>query len=179
MTDITTFEGFPKMARLSREIIVTEKIDGTNACIAIGENGEFLVGSRTRWITPEDDNFGFARWAYENKEELLKLGPGRHFGEWWGQGIQSNYGLTERRFSLFNVSRWADNRPTCCHVVPTLYRGVFSEEQIMLCLSALKSTGSIAAPGFMNPEGVIVYHVAAGICFKKTIHKDEQPKGVK
>ena len=31
----TEFMGFPKIARYSREVIVTEKIDGTNACIYI------------------------------------------------------------------------------------------------------------------------------------------------
>lgn len=72
------FQAFPKMSRLTREVIVTEKIDGTNACIFIGEAGEFLVGSRTRWITPEQDNHGFASWAYANRDELMKLGAGRH-----------------------------------------------------------------------------------------------------
>ena len=73
---------FPKMARLSREVIITEKIDGTNAQIFISEEGIILAGSRTRWITTQDDNFGFAKWVEENKEELLKLGAGRHFGAW-------------------------------------------------------------------------------------------------
>jgi hypothetical protein len=57
------FQEFPKIARLSREIIITEKIDGTNAQILITEEGDFLIGSRTRWITPQDDNYGFAKWA--------------------------------------------------------------------------------------------------------------------
>ena len=171
------FQGFPKMARLSRECIITEKIDGTNAQVCITPDGGFFVGSRTRWITPEDDNFGFARWAYEHKDELMALGVGQHFGEWWGQGIQRGYGLTERRFSLFNVTRWGDSRPECCDVVPTMYRGVFSEKAINAALYVLKGHGSAAARGFMKPEGIIIYHTAAGIGFKKTIEKDEQPKG--
>jgi hypothetical protein len=79
--------------------------------------------SRSRWITPDDDNFGFAAWVEANRDELLTLGPGRHFGEWWGSGIQRGYGLPkgEKRFSLFNVSRWGESRPACCHVVPVLY----------------------------------------------------------
>src|SRR5882724_293770 len=101
------FTEFNKIARLSRNCVVTEKLDGTNASIVIGEAGEFLVGSRTRWITPEDDNYGFARWAHTHKEELLTLGPGQHFGEWWGNGIQRKYGLSEKRFSLFNTARWS------------------------------------------------------------------------
>ncbi len=101
-----TFEGFPKMPRLMREVVVTEKIDGTNACVAISEDGSFQVGSRRRWITPEKDNHGFAAWAHAHRDELMQLGPGRHFGEWWGRQIQRGYGLDERRFSLFNVARW-------------------------------------------------------------------------
>lgn len=172
------FEEFPKMARLSREIIITEKLDGTNAQICIGENGEFFVGSRTRWITPENDNFGFARWAYEHKDELMLLGAGRHFGEWWGQGIQRKYGMVEKRFSLFNVSRWGDERPDCCAVVPTLYKGIFSQNAIDCALEDLRLNGSKASPGFMKPEGVVVYHCAAGMGFKKTIEKDEVPKSM-
>jgi len=172
------FEAFPKMARLSREIIVTEKIDGTNAQIYIGDDGQFLVGSRKRWITPEQDNFGFAKWAYENEECLRELGPGRHFGEWWGSGIQRRYGIDGKRFSLFNVSRWSEQRPECCEVVPTLYRGEFSQLAINEALTRLEFDGSVAAPGFMKPEGVIVYHVAAGIGFKKTIEKDHLPKAL-
>lgn len=172
------FTDFPKMARLSREVIITEKIDGTNAQIAVTDDGEIFTGSRTRWITPDDDNAGFAAWAQAHKDELLKLGPGRHFGEWWGQGIQRKYGLTEKRFSLFNVSRWADDdvRPACCGIVPELWRGIFSMADIDGVISALRTNGSAAAPGFMKPEGIVIFHVAAGIGFKKTLEKDEMPK---
>jgi len=90
---MTEFQEFPKIARYSRDVIVTEKIDGTNACVFIGAEGEFLTGSRTRWITPEAYNYGFSRWAHEHKAELLTLCPGRHFGEWWGGGCQRGYDL--------------------------------------------------------------------------------------
>jgi len=172
------FVEFPKIARLSREIVVTEKLDGTNAQICITEDGGFYVGSRTRWITPDDDNYGFARWAHENRECLMQLGVGSHFGEWWGQGVQRKYGMDRKVFSLFNVSRWESERPECCGVVPTLYRGVFSEQAILDCLDLLSIGGSVAAPGFMNPEGVVIYHTAARKLFKKALHKDEEPKGI-
>jgi len=181
------FIEFKKIARLSREVIVTEKIDGTNGQIYIGDDGEFLVGSRSRWITPENDNHGFARWALEHKEELMQLGPGRHFGEWWGSGIQRGYGLPkgEKRFSLFNVLRWGDDRdlekypnprPSCCHVVPVLWRGIFDTAYVDYSLAALLVYGSYAASGFMKPEGVVVYHIAGNIMFKKTLEKDDEPK---
>jgi hypothetical protein len=192
------FEGFPKMARLSRECIITEKIDGTNAQILITEDGEMLVGSRTRWITPEQDNFGFARWVMEHRDELMQLGPGRHFGEWWGQGIQRKYGMTERRWSLFNVARWClygetpqtiptadfcnvkmqDVLPPCCHLVPVLRRGMFSTDMAESALNELLVRGSVAAPGFMRPEGIVVFHVAGNVGFKKTLENDGFPKGV-
>lgn len=180
MSAVPEFVEFPKIARLSREIVVTEKLDGTNAQVFITEEGDLFAGSRSRWITPEADNYGFARWAYGEKSDLLKLGPGSHFGEWWGAGIQRRYGLTEKRFSLFNVSRWgaAEGRPFCCGAVPTLYVGDFDTDAINAQLSRLRLEGSIAAPGFMNPEGIVIYHTAARALFKKTLHKDEVPKAL-
>jgi hypothetical protein len=177
---MTDFVPFPKIARLSREIIVTEKIDGTNSQIFIGDDGVLRAGSRNRWLTVADDNFGFARWVADNAEELAQLGPGRHFGEWWGSGIQRRYGLTgaDKRFSLFNVARWGEERPVCCNVVPLLYRGEFNQDAIDASLEELRNLGSRAAPGFMRPEGVIVFHVAANIGFKKTLEKDHEPKGL-
>lgn len=169
------FAGFPKMARYSSEVLVSEKIDGTNAQILIGENGEFKTGSRNRWITPEDDNAGFSRWAHEHKDELLTLGPGRHFGEWWGSGIGRKYGLTggDKRFSLFNVLRWEDQRPACCGVVPVLWRGLLDNLNTDEIMNQLLITGSIAAPGFPRPEGIVVFHTAALIGFKKTFDFDK------
>jgi len=195
------------MPRLSRAAIVTEKLDGTNAQVYIEDvtleayqqrlEADLLgrvfadnqpcpdgyvrllrVGSRTRWLSPEDDNFGFARWAFDNACSLMGLGPGRHFGEWWGSGIQRGYGLDERRFSLFNVSRWAEDRPTCCHVVPTIYTGVFDTVAIEDALSTLRTGGSMAAPGFMHPEGIVAFHTAANMGFKKTLDDDAAPKSM-
>ena len=184
------FVEFPKIARFSREIVITEKLDGTNASICITEDGQFLTGSRTRWITPQDDNYGFAAWAQAHKEDLMQLGPGTHFGEWWGQGIQRKYNVGEKRFSLFNVSRWvrygdpfiAGEKPTpapaCCHIVPVLYRGEFDTRAIAHALVTLQVEGSRAAPGFMKPEGIVIFHTAGNYLFKKTIEKDEIPKGM-
>jgi len=175
------FKEFNKIARLSRECVITEKIDGTNGLIAIGDNGEFQIGSRTRWITPKDDNYGFARWAYEHKDELVSLGVGYHYGEWWGSGIQRGYGLSkgEKRFSLFNTARWTDNdlRPKCCLVVPIVYSGIFTSTAVDTAIQILKDGGSIASPNFMRPEGIVVYQCAGRVYFKKTIEKDEEYKG--
>lgn len=180
------FKSFTKIPRLSRNCIVTEKIDGTNGQIFITEDKQIWVGSRNQWISTPDnriqtDPFGFSRWVAEHEEELIEgLGPGRHFGEWWGSGIQRGYGLPqgEKRFSLFNTTRWSDDtvRPACCRVVPVLYIGPFDTDIIQVCLGNLRDAGSLAAPGFMKPEGVVIFHEAANALFKKTIEKDEAPK---
>jgi hypothetical protein len=185
------FMEFDKIARLSRECVITEKLDGTNAQVHVFESGVVMAGSRNRYITPMDDNFGFAAWVEAHYDELRTgLGPGRHFGEWWGAGIQRRYGLAEKRFSLFNTARWVDLRtdaslvltekqtqaPSCCYVVPVLYRGTFTTAVVDHCIATLRMAGSAAAPGFMDPEGVVVWHDAARQLFKKTLHKDEAPK---
>ncbi len=178
------FKPFPKIPRYSRDIVITEKIDGTNASIYIGplDSPEaprvFKVGSRTRWITPDNDNFGFATWAEQNKEELLKLGTGHHFGEWWGLGIQRGYGLFERRFSLFNIHKWSDPniRPKCCSVVPVLYQGPFVEDAIRDAYVDLRDRGSRAAPRYTKPEGIIIYHTAARTYLKQTFENDSTGK---
>lgn len=173
---MSEFAGFPKIARYSREVTVSEKIDGTNAQVYITEDGQFFTGSKNRWITPEDDNFGFSRWAHEHKDELMQLGPGRHFGEWWGRGIQRGYGLEEKRFSLFNISRWGIERPACCHVVPELWRGFIEDMNIKQIMDLLLLGGSHAALGFNDPEGIVIYHTAGNVCFKKTFKHDEKGK---
>lgn len=178
------FEKWPKTPRFFREIVISEKIDGTNAQVCFDEEGNILCGSRKRVIVPGDDNAGFAAWAYEHRDALFEaLGPGRHFGEWWGAGIQRRYGLDHKRFSLFNTHRWAGLKPDQelkgvpgLHVVPTLYSGEFSEWAVTQAMTDLDRLGSIAAPGFMNPEGVIVFHTAARQGFKVTFDHDKTGK---
>lgn len=177
------FVSFPKLYRLKGPVIVTEKLDGTNAQIWIGDNGEFKVGSRTRWITPQKDNFGFARWAYDNQEALIAtLGAGKHYGEWWGSGIQRGYGQKVKIFSLFNTSRWdkqylLDSGIKHIDVVPILHTGAFDIAEFDRVLANLKVSGSIAAPGFMNPEGIVIYDTQSGVGFKRTYDYDETGKG--
>lgn len=175
------FVGFPSIPRLSRACTITEKLDGSNAQIYVTEDGRVYAGSRNRWITPDNDNFGFAAWVYEHVDELRELGPGHHYGEWWGAGIQRRYGLSERRFSLFNATRWgidsAEQKPDCCHVVPVLYEGPFSTEAVDAKLFHLKASGSVAAPGFMDPEGVVVYLSASRQLYKQTLDGDGHKHG--
>jgi len=185
------FREFPKIVRLESSVTITEKIHGTNAQILItpgnptfGANVSatmvndepfmILAGSRTRWLTPDDDNFGFARWVEENSAELIeKLGPGRHYGEWYGLGINSGYGLKEKRFALFD-QRFIDKPlPNRVDVVPVLFSGSWSPQCVEITMELLKRNGSSLAPGFMKPEGVVVRFEANGATFKQVFEAEE------
>lgn len=146
----------------------------------------YLVGaqSRKRLIYPGKDNAGFAQWVSQNAEGLVKaLGEGRHFGEWWGKGIQRNYGMDHKEFSLFNVVRYSKEEYNLdlvenLSLVPMLWAGPFDTATIQQTLDNLEYYGSRAAPGFMDPEGIIIFHEAAQSVFKVTIRDDERPKGI-
>lgn len=184
------FIKWPKIPRLKNEVFhISEKIDGTNACIVIErspaidfdstipiatlwKNGiGFNVGaqSRTRLITPEDDNYGFARWVQTNAEQLLEdLGEGHHFGEWWGQGIQRGYDLKEKRFSLFNPTK----QSSICYHVPLIHSCTSKtlEEDIESIIVTLRD-GSFAAPGYMKPEGLVIYGEQSHVYWKIILDK--------
>lgn len=165
------FLAWPKTIRLEnrRPPVFTEKIDGTNAAIIIDDWGAFGCQSRRQLITPENDNHGFAKWAYDNKEELMKLGPGHHFGEWWGLGIQRGYNMKEKVFSLFNVRRWGPhnpNTPACVSVVP-----IIEATDASHAVEILTEYGSFAAPGYIKPEGVVMYEPDTDTCFKIIMDK--------
>jgi len=202
------FKEWPKTPRLFREIVVTEKIDGTNAAVQIvpvaqldrwtTEDGETITfydpqpiavvdgfavfaQSRNRLITPgkTTDNYGFAGWVENNAASLVEdLGEGIHYGEWWGQGVARKYDAKAKTFSLFNTARYADITFTTPNldVVPVLYEGPFSEEEIDNVLAWLRLYGSRASSGFMNPEGICVYHSASRQVFKVTLDKNDAGK---
>lgn len=196
------FQAWPKTTRLFRDIVVTEKIDGTNACIIFEECNSpcfgdkthvesdkfynYTVGaqSRNRLIYPgkDTDNYGFAGWVNDNAQELFNLlGPGRHYGEWWGRSIARNYGMDRRIFSLFNTSKWGDAPAEAVGdayitAVPVLYEGVFSQRAIQEALYDLETLGSQAAPGFKNAEGVCIYHTQSKVVQKVTLDNNDKGK---
>jgi len=196
------FLEFPKMARWSRDIIITEKIDGTNGQIAIELHDEsawagnppmatvdvndvtydIWAGSKNRWVYPggSRDNMGFAQYVSQNADQLaVILGVGRHYGEWWGPGIQRGYGQKDKQFSLLNVTRWADLPVNggLVNKVPVLYKGQNLRGIVEYTLEELEKTGSLASPGFMRPEGIVWWHTAGNVGFKKTFENDEKGKG--
>jgi len=174
---IAEFKAWEKIPRGGLEAItITEKLDGTNACVIILDGAIVGVQSRKRLITIEDDNYGFARWAYENEADLLSLGDGYHDGEWCGLGIQKNHHkLDQKYFFLFNSARWNDdnpNRPKCCRVVSVLYHGDFESGLILNVMDNLRAIGE--KEGY-TPEGVVVwYHKTRR--FEKYTFRDSRGK---
>ena len=195
------FVEFPKIPRFKREIVITEKVDGTNAQVALielssmelyelaaqdphvlhiypGETaGDSAIalkaGSRNRWLKVGADNFGFAGWVLEHSDELKSLGLGRHYGEWYGKGIQRDYGLWDKKFALFNVARWNyqnPNRPSCCGVVPILARGENINDDAVM--EKLFREGSVIQPGYGRPEGIVLYHSSSRQLYKRTFDQD-------
>jgi hypothetical protein len=179
------FQAFTEIVRLNSHVTVTEKIHGTNAQIVVFKytftdgyqhDPRFGIqaGSRTRIITPEDDNYGFARWVDENKEALISaLGVGTHYGEWFGLGINAGYGLKEKRFALFNQQFAAQPLPDRVTTVPVLYEGPYTEGVVSEAMARLKSEGSRVAPGFDKPEGVVVRFSRNGAMFKVVFEAEE------
>jgi hypothetical protein len=187
MFNAPEFVAFPKIPRLDRDIVITEKIDGSNGVIYIDTTvGIVQAGSRNRWISPgkTTDHMGFAGWVAEHSDILVEaLGDGSHHGEWYGKGVgPRQYGLDHKRFALFNPKHYAAAEAArqwnvALDVVPVLYDGPFSEAKITSTLFDLAMTGSRMVPGYHDPEGVIIFHTASRHLYKVTIKGDEKPKG--
>lgn len=151
-----------------------ETYEDPNVLDVNGSLYELFCGSRTRWIYPGDDNFGFAAFVHAHKEEFIqKLGVGQHFGEWAGPGINSGEGLKVKTFVLFEYWKFPKERPLPpnCVPVPVLYEGPIDLAAIERVMEDLKINGSKLVPGFMRPEGAVIQ--AMGTRFKKVFKAEE------
>jgi hypothetical protein len=215
------FKKWEKIPRLANEKMhVSEKVDGSNACVVIlpfepeydifeaseqfalvtvdGVHYKVAAQSRTRFLFDEKnrDNFNFARWVFGNAEKLVRiLGYGRHYGEWWGSGIQRGYGLVngDRRFSLFDTRRWgidSEGRDSIFErpeeetvrelgVVPELYSGPVDLGKINEVLEELDTNGSRVVSSYQKAEGVIVNFSLSRVSYKAFIDDDGMPKSMK
>ncbi len=97
----------------------TVKCHGTNASIGYDvSTGEIWVQSRSRIITPEDDNMGFASFVHANLDSIrcmfedIEFGNMYNdddtiivFGEWCGGNIQKGVALSQlqKQFIIFDV----------------------------------------------------------------------------
>lgn len=160
------FEAWPKIPRHKGvQVVITEKIDGTNACLVVENNKIIGCQSRNRIIDRHSDNAGFANWAFDNEERIVNLlGEGRHFGEWAGPNIQQNkLNLDRKHFFLFNSYLWYEKLNVHedhgeIKSVPLLYNGDYQDGLIEDIMNRLKYNDFPHQTGYMKPEGIIIFY---------------------
>lgn len=178
---MSDFPKFPSIERFDNlRCFITEKIDGTNGLIEVSCQG-VKFGSRNKWLSNGDDNFGFYAYFSQYVDDMVawyhRNAPGynwepvRIYGEWFGKGIQRGYDLKERKFMPFSYGLAEDIEGVFAPniVLPEfLYQGKFSREVLNNCMNSLKEEGSQVVPGYMKPEGVVVYFPDYEFSLKET-----------
>ena len=121
-----TFKKFPSIEQLhtiarealkygkagDKTFISKVKLQGTNACVQIHPDGSVKAQKRSGMITPEHDNFDFAKWTEKNADWFKNIflnfakrmnGVVYVHGEWAGQGIQKSdaVSMCRRMFYIF------------------------------------------------------------------------------
>lgn len=182
------FRKFPKISRLTSPVVVSEKVDGTNGLIYVDYEGGVFAGSRNRWLTEADgsvadDNYGFGAWVRMHARDLRgTLGPGYHYGEWFGKGIARNYGLDHRRFYLFAVDRYPSlvNNDLTLHdgthlgTVPVLHRAVEFDHRHIPEIAAELHHSRINS--FPRPEGFCIFFEHNHMILKVVLDKHNEKK---
>ena len=167
-TDIENYRNFPDILIPGEEVVITEKIHGKNSRHAYIE-GTFMAGSHGMRLRENLTNEHWYVFSENMKELLKKIGetdPAILFGELYGDGVQKgfSYGYKKglRSHRSFDISvrnkylDYEDYERLCkefgIEMVPILYRGPFSMDEVMKYATA-KST----VPGAGNMmEGVVI-----------------------
>ena len=99
------------------EIIIQEKIDGSNTAI-YNDNGKIRYFSRSQELTGEDGLNGFIKWIKFRENKILENLPIRYvlYGEWLGQG-KINYNSLAKQgkiepYYAFDLVKEIIDKPT-------------------------------------------------------------------
>ena len=186
------YNSFPSIERLENiYCIISEKIDGTNGLIEINETN-VRFGSRNRYVFFNDDNAGFANFFRDYEARFKDAAkdiitdesyPLRIYGEWFGCGIQRNYGLKDKFFMPFHLfySKKLIEYQIPNIVTPNImYAGKFSIEVVDACMQQLKLDGSGVVKNYKQPEGIVIFFPKYNFRLKETFDgakwKDALPK---
>ena len=174
-TDLQNLRNFPDQLNYSQELVVLEKIHGTNSRIGWvreGESLELAIGThRTQRKTEDAGVYGFPYEKYKDAfDKLLRVMKSDDlkslivFGEIYGPGVQDLHYDTlgvEKGYRVFDIAvdgryiEWSLLEPICrgagLPLVPELARGVYNFEQ--LCGFA---AGNTTMGGKHIREGVVV-----------------------
>lgn len=182
-TDIENIRNFPDIFTEGEEVVVDEKIHGTNSrvgLVRIDDKWEFVAGSHnTRRKESDDKGVVSMYWKplTENVrtmlEEISQINNETRynvivFGEIYGGSVQDmSYGLNETKFRAFDISvdgkylstdaKMAWFNKYNIEVVPHLYRGPFSKEKILELTDGPTTLCEPEKAGkFKGREGVVV-----------------------
>ena len=181
-TDVENLRNFPSVLTEGEEVVVTEKLHGTNSRVGLIE-GELMAGSMSVRRLRPDDLTGSIYWgplADRRVARLLEALGAEHrqvilFGEVFGSKVQSlNYGqigtLGFRAFDLLVDGKYLDVDPflTACAefgvpTVPVLYRGPYSLATVKALSEGMTTLGAD--------------HIREGVVVKPVIERTDPKVG--
>lgn len=141
-TSIENIKNFINILQLGEEVVITEKIHGTNFRCGILD-GEFLVGSHNVCLKENDNNLYWQIAKKYNFKDILTEGQ-IIYGEIYGDGVQPlKYGLTnEKKFIAFGLIQddkylnYDDFKEFCqvknIPTAPELYKGKWDMDLVSL-----------------------------------------------
>ena len=143
-TDIDGFRKFSNLFKEGEEVVLTEKLHGTNSRY-IYKDGELVVGSHHRIKKhPSDSIWSKIATIYDLEEKLSKHEGFAIYGEIFGQGIQNLHYGSKPSLRLFDVLDttagkfldWEDFLAFCKDIdiehVPVLHVGPLNKELLEL-----------------------------------------------
>lgn len=140
--EVAEYHGIQKMTYRAKV-----KLHGTNAGIRIVSQRLFPQ-SRSRVLTPKEDNYGFAAWVLQHRDYFAELPNGTLYGEWFGQGIQSKVAASRVKGKHFAPFQFRFPNGTCVN-----------EPQILMPLLEMPLTchplpwlGDAFVVDFRNPD---------------------------
>ena len=132
---------------LDGQVFCFPKIDGTNSCLFLDNDGNLCAGSRNRQLTLENDNAGFYAYALEHPEykAYLEVHPNQIlYGEWLVKHTIKTYSEDAwKKFYVFDVCEYAPDEDK-----PFLTED--EENGILLNFDALKESRYISYPRYKS-----------------------------
>ena len=185
-TDIERFQNFPDVLSVGEDVVITEKIHGTNCRVGLVQTDEGLVwmagshntrrreldtkGNTSLYWKPLVNSIGDLRGLIEDLQHDRSAVAVIVFGEIYGPGIQDMQygGLVE--FRVFDISvngdylNWFDVRYICgiygVETVPILYSGPFTKAVLMDRTDGPTAVCEEVVSKFKGREGCVVKPLA-------------------
>lgn len=165
--DVESLKNYPRVFTEGEEVLVTEKIHGSNARFVF-DGKKFWVGSHNRWCQDLDNIWGEVAKKYPWIEEFCRAWPGYTLrGEVTPTQKGYPYGFeTEKQFFAFDVQKPGDAgymtkehlffstemKQYIQRLVPVVYRGPYSSAII----KGLAEGNSLVAGAKNIREGIVV-----------------------